>query len=600
MGKKTSQSVKKTKPLTPKKEAAQETTPPERLRELAEQDIALARIVAKNPAAPPDLLKELTSTGDKAVRKGATANPNTPSDVLLELGGQFPENLLDNPIFDLLLLENPNLLADMPKSSLKSLLKRDFVPASFLAWAGKQEDEDLFLAVATNPETSRAVLEKLTNHPNEAVQQAAKLHVNWAGEMTEGWEEIAQEEIDKGKLKVVKKYQPYDLFLYQRGLISEEKLNVPADKSGREKMASNPNTPVPLLEKLALDKNKDVRCELASNPNTPVPLLEKLALDKNKDVRCHVASNPKVPISLLEKLALDKNKDVRCHVAFNPKVPISLLEKLALDKNKDVRCHVAFKPEVPIPLLEKLALDKNNWVRLNVALNPKTSVPILIPLLEKLALDKDSGVRFYVASNPNTPVPLLEKLALDKNKDVREKVASNPNTPVRLRENFDKDYWLSGDIVAALFPLVEEIPLEQSVAIRHGVASNPNTPSSVLEKLATDVDKDVRQKVVNRITQSPKEILESFSIAPILEQFCKSSQPSFHRLLAFLDPEAPVAALAKYFRSLAWIERYAIAQNPSTPDKTLTYLAKDANRVVRAAAKANQEQRTKDMLLMST
>ena len=95
MSKKTSQSTKKTKALSPRKEAAQETTSPERLRILAEQDIALARIVAKNPAAPPNLLKELASTGDKAVRQNVVANPNTPSDVLLELGGAIPRKFVE-------------------------------------------------------------------------------------------------------------------------------------------------------------------------------------------------------------------------------------------------------------------------------------------------------------------------------------------------------------------------------------------------------------------------------------------------------------------------------------------------------------------------
>ncbi len=315
-----------------------------------------------------------------------------------------------------------------------------------------------------------------------------------------------------------------------------------------------------------------MRYRVAGNSNTPIPLLEKLAIDidTDKNMRYRVAGNSNTPIPLLEKLATDADSWVRKEVAGNSNTPTPLLEKLAHDTDKDVQSGVAWNSNTPIPLLEKLAIDKSKDVR--------------------------SGV----ASNPNTPIPLLEKLALDKSKDVRKKVASNSKTPPSLRENFDRDYWLSGDIVTALFPLVEQIPLKQSVAIRQGVASNPHTPIPLLEKLATNANYDIIQAILNRITYSSKEIIESFPITPVLEQLCKSPQPSFHRLLAFLHPEAPVTALAKYFRSLAWVERYAIAQNPSTPDKTLTYLAKDANRVVRGAVKANQQKRAQSMLSVST
>jgi len=74
-------------------EASGETTSPERLQELAQQDVKLARIVA--------------------------TNPNTPTETLLELDYQFPAELLNNPVFDLLLLGNPNLLAQMPQNTLK-------------------------------------------------------------------------------------------------------------------------------------------------------------------------------------------------------------------------------------------------------------------------------------------------------------------------------------------------------------------------------------------------------------------------------------------------------------------------------------------------
>ena len=71
----------------------------------------------------------------------------------------------------------------------------------------------------------------------------------------------------------------------------------------------------------------------------------------------------------------------------------------------------------------------------------------------------------------------------------------------------------------------------------------------------------------------------------------KGTQPNLGRLAVFFSPYAEVADLAKNFRSTNWLERYAIAQNPKTPDNTLKYLADDGNKLVRDADQANIKQR---------
>jgi len=106
--------------LLSKKEASLETTSPERLIQLAKESEALAKVVAKNPKAPAFLLEELGSSSLTSIRKAVTTNPNTPTSTLLQLGIQFPEALVTNPIFDSLFLQNPNLLADISKLTLKN------------------------------------------------------------------------------------------------------------------------------------------------------------------------------------------------------------------------------------------------------------------------------------------------------------------------------------------------------------------------------------------------------------------------------------------------------------------------------------------------
>lgn len=84
-------------------------------------------------------------------------------------------------------------------------------------------------------------------------------------------------------------------------------------------------------------------------------------------------------------------------------------------------------------------------------------------------------------------------------------------------------------------------------------------------------------------------------VSPLLEATLKfypqDSTPSLMRFLVLLHPQAPYPALGKYYCSEVWLERYAIAQNSNTPPNILKALVKDANRIVRAAAKANLQNR---------
>lgn len=159
--------------LTPKQEAANENTSQARLRELAGVSTELARIVAKNPNADPDLLRELGSSSDDLIREGVASNPNTPTDLLWKLGEEFPEELLNNPVFALLMLENPNLLVDMPQTTLITLIKPHGVPDSFLELAATHQQKEVLLALLekiANPNTYKNVkdtrsLKTSTPHP---------------------------------------------------------------------------------------------------------------------------------------------------------------------------------------------------------------------------------------------------------------------------------------------------------------------------------------------------------------------------------------------------------------------------------------------------
>lgn len=400
------------------------------------------RIVASDPCTAPDVLGELARSSDRTTRQYVAANPNTPTEVLLNLGEEFPEQVLENPIFSLLLLENPNLVAEIPYNTLASLLKYETVPDSFIEWVmnNRRGDSQIHLALAMNAKTPKNVLKGLLESSNYSeVKELVQLHVNFAGELTESWERFALGAIWNTALNG----QKYGQYIEQLAKIN-----------------SIPKYLIVIPEwfEHTLPKSDTYFKETANNPKTTVKGLSHFATDNNDDGDLRlVAKNPNTPVKVLSKLATDNDVTVRLHVAFNPNIPVNILSQLAKDNN--------------------------------------------------------SVVREYVAKNPNTPTSVLEQILGDRS----EKIL-------------------------------------QFVVARY-LAHNPDQLSFVLQ------------------------------------HYPKDYQPSYSRLVILFHPQVPTNLLVENRRSNAWLERYAIAQHPNTPPDTLEILAKDANRIVRAAAKANLQTR---------
>lgn len=165
--------------------------------------------------------------------------------------------------------------------------------------------------------------------------------------------------------------------------------------------ATNPQTPVAILQRLSENHNPNVRKDVATNINVPVSILKKLAQDKNAGVRLAVAQNITMPLPfledtpVLERLAKDRCPDVRFAMADNgsPKMPAAILEHLSQDRNPDVRYAVARNKRTPDYVLAMLAKDKNRNVRLEVANNKRTPDYILDEILSK---DKDWEISLAV------------------------------------------------------------------------------------------------------------------------------------------------------------------------------------------------------------
>ena len=389
-------------------------------------------------------------------------------------------------------------------------------------------------------------------------------------------------------------------------------------------VAQNPSSPPQLLQELGESSDAATRENVALNPNTPTQMLQKLGDEFSKEV----LGNPVLPLLFLENPSiLDElfQPDTLWSLVLDTQTPKEVLGMLIYSKHiqlaeaaqlhvnvagemtfgwDEAACeaiqittleynereyirHLANRGLIPDRIINQLV--KHQAIRLLIAANPNTSLTrpkrlaknnnvsepiacnpnIPVELLEQLAQHKDSGIRLYVAMNPNTPVHFLELLAQDKIDGIRTHVAKNPNASVQLLEFLaqDEDKW-----------------------IRRSVASNPNIPLMLLDQLLKQFAQDENHAIREFVAGHPKTPV-SLLLEVTLKLCPQDSTPCLSRFLVLLHPQAPHLALGQYYCSKIWLERYAIAQNSNSPPHILNALAKDANRIVRAAAKANVQRR---------
>ncbi|VXD17096.1 conserved hypothetical protein [Planktothrix serta PCC 8927] len=132
-------------------EAANSTTSSERLVELAQKSIELARLVANNSNAPTEVLKTLGRSADVATRNLVATNPNTPGETLIKLLNEFPKPVLSNPQFSVLCSNYPQLLDQIPLSTLRLLVQFNAAPESFLKWVANHPNPDVLAVLKLSP-----------------------------------------------------------------------------------------------------------------------------------------------------------------------------------------------------------------------------------------------------------------------------------------------------------------------------------------------------------------------------------------------------------------------------------------------------------------
>ncbi|MCJ8281001.1 MAG: hypothetical protein MJK14_14250, partial [Rivularia sp. ALOHA_DT_140] len=533
-----------------RQEAASENTSPQRLEQLASFNIELTRIVAGNANTAPLLLQDLSFSSDVIIRENIAGNPNTPTEILLQLGAEFPLKLLENPVFSLLLLENPNFVADIPLVTLQSLLKLDEVSPEFLELATNHDDVEVLVTIVMNPKTPVGALRALTQVQNIEVAEAARLHISLAGEMLHGWDEAAF-----GAMQTT---------------------NLPRDRQSEIYLWSIGAVPLYLLKTL----DAEVGLHIAESSNTSEQVLTILATDSYSRVRAMVAQNPRTPINIVENLMGDVSDIVRESIAYHPLTPLTLHQQFQL------QLEATENPVTSVDILRQLSTSQWMRIRLGVAAHSNTPGDILL----LLASDEDVMVRKAVALNVNSTAAVLEQLATDNDGWIGKIIAAHPNNPAK--NGFNQVKVTIHDYINTA--RAQGIPIMPSYAVydpnmltamaessnydtRQIVAQHPNTPINVLEQLVDKENNSILETALNNLSHNSKTPDTTLQCLAQTSDIKICAAVARHRNTSSMT----LNQLAKHHR---WEVRTIAAKNLKIPQQTLIQLIQDKHGTVREAA----------------
>lgn len=266
---------------------ALESRDADQLRELAFHASSDVRSkVAVNPATPVDLLLALARDPDPGVRTGVSENEHTPDEVILALA--------DDPDKDVRFAVKPLVkkikAAAKKRKGLDSELDEAADPttpdetllrlaarAHQLAVTDGKDPLPIYLAVASNPNASALTLSTL---------------ISYAIHTDVGTKVLQEIETNPGRLVA--------------------RLTGGEDEKNLDVMIASRTSNVDTLRELAMSHDEEIRAGVASNPHTPVDLLEALARDPSSDVVGLIAAwAPRLSLATQMNLAQHKSSDVR-------------------------------------------------------------------------------------------------------------------------------------------------------------------------------------------------------------------------------------------------------------------------------------------------
>jgi Leucine rich repeat variant len=584
------------------------------------EEILLRKLSAQDLKTTVEDLQSLSNDPEIEVRKAAAGNPNMPLEILLKLGKEFPDEVIENPIFAIQLLEDPN-----SRFVHLSIARSSTISAKACETLLKDDDYAILCAIGENPATPVNVLEDLVHNPPQLDENDSSCDDLLAC--------VARNRNTPVELLA-------ELFNYHR-----DSINIG--------LAENLNIPIDYLEQLAIYRNPAVYRALLRNPNTPTSALEILAEENQLDdikvaVKNHpniskiviqiadfIEGKPGVTVDTLEKLVGSKNTDTKLLVAEHPKASFLAFMILIKDIDKNVKINVISNQLLPEKVLEEFIstqltqeyyewgkdpsdsyswyiLMKNIvqhpnlssesiryfvdfliktksieiWVLNQLIFNHRTLPSTLTQLVEYYSQNAEQISKIICNTNPPSEaieIAIKNSLVLENPNSIfiMEDIFMHPNILIeRLIEFSDSqdEYICRGIAMNIKTPIniLKKLAIHQNIFVRTAVGRNPNTPVSILSQLAADPS--TRFGVAININ-TPHEILLKFIIEPEIEI----------KIQVAKNKKTPSAILATLAIDPAMQVREAVASNANTPVHTLQLLAQDPIVDVRSSLSKNPQ-----------
>ncbi len=467
------------------------------------------------------------------------SHQNTSRKKLLELStsgedivAEFAQLHLDCPNNDITfwdkmaLNKKPNLILFIPHRLMFKLVQLPDISTNFLKAASQLETfTGILNIIANHPKTPKEVLDKLAKNSLNFIAEAAKLHINYAGELETGWRDLAESKIDRAQLPILNNDEEgIELRLWYAGAIDESTLPYLNQKSLHEytstllKIVASTDTPRSILNNL---ENHSRVSQLIAECITYLKQRESIAFDLlpgilpigHTKLPNHSTNQTNSVITDLDTL-FTKLKDRYWSKKVrsipipinNPTINLCLLALIQKNwgsRSRSYRENMLkdfdrgrYKDHSPI----FIKFSNLEYYGVILANDPRTSPQILSKLVEHPI----QGVRVLVASHHNIAQNSLDKLIDDRNPEVRAAALANPKLDSMLREQLAS---LENPNLSLLD--LRELANSEHTAVRAKVVRHPNVDGSILAKLADD--KLIVRLAVAKHPKTPAEILTRFT-----------------------------------------------------------------------------------------
>ena len=566
---------------------------------------------ARDENTPPKILAKLAKSKDKEIRRYITENPNTPVEALEKLGEEFPDAIVANPIFNLLLLEDPE-----SKFVLLSLARASTTSVEKLKELAEHQDRDIRVAVAANHKTPTDIINKIFRGDWEMKQSVAK-NKNVSKELLCDLAEensfyvckvIAQREnlpeevittlMKSGRLTVEAFTEKCDFF--------RPSMEEPDSWHVRNLLASNPSIPRNIINKLIRDNDRHVRAAVAAREDISGKQALLLKHDISRLVRRTLAENSNA-FHAIKKLMAKEKENVQNYEKVkltlqqleDINTPVEVINSL-VDEVPQVRHYIVNSKNVSVTNASESAHDSSMDVRDKLFTEQNTSVEIINLLDEyhehnrhyvpqKCIIFRKYGISykyFQELSGIETPEKISSRIAARKNNRIGRLLATNKNISNdifdRLSENANFNIYL-GLIDNPNTPpeILNKLSENENHCIRRGVAKHVNTSIKILELLKSDRHISVREQVAQNTKISPE----------IIEELANDSAALVRRAIAS-NPQTSATILDRLKSDCSLTVRRAVAENTNTSIDTLKELLSDEAPKVINSAKENLSTRS--------